>query len=142
MPTPATATHHHPPPPLLPPTPITANPSTATTHLSHPALTPPTSSIHSSSVVVVVEGGRGEKLQKICFAPNKLKSPKNKMSFYYFFLLRGVGGWVKSLIEKSINFFMFLNPSLSKYLYQENFEFGCFALSSIKVIQSNSFVNQ
>ena len=35
------------------------------------------------------------------------------MSFYFFHPLRGVGGWVKSLIDNSINFlFTFLNPSL------------------------------
>ena len=56
-----------------------------------------------------MEGGRGEKLKKIFLAPNELKSPKNKMSFYYIFLLRG-DGWVKSLIENSINFSYCFEP--------------------------------
>ena len=46
-------------------------------------------------------GCSGEKTSKKILAPNELKSPKNKMSFY-FFLLRGL----------LIFFLFFFNPSL------------------------------
>ena len=37
------------------------------------------------------------------------------MSFYSFFYKGGLGGWVRPLIENSINFLFLLNPSLSLY---------------------------
>jgi len=40
---------------------------------------------------VAVVGGACEKFSKLFFDPNELKSPKNNMSFYHFFLFR-VGG--------------------------------------------------
>ena len=56
------------------------------------------------------------------------------MSFYYFFLLRGVGGWVRSLIENSINFFIFfLNPSLNSLLLNQEDDI-------VKTFQSKSNV--
>ena len=55
--------------------------------------------------LLAVVGGEGVKFKIFSFAPNDLKSPKKQHVFYYFFYKGGMGGWVKSLIENSINFF-------------------------------------
>ena len=144
MPIPATATHHHPPPPLLPPSPITANPSTATTRLSHPALTPPTSSIHRSSVVVVVE----VKNFKNLFCSKWAKKPKKHDDFSLFFYIQAVWvGGFKSLIE-NYNFFWTL-PLLGNLTWVINIIFFtttfCFSVnfrSKRKISKNNILVEK
>ena len=93
--------HYHNPPPA-----ITNTHHYQPTHLSHhPPLPPPTMMNCGNGWCqwLVVEGGGrwhfiapvGGAVEKftIFFNPNELKSPKNNMSFYYFFLIR-VGGWM------------------------------------------------
>ena len=55
---------------------------------------------------MAVVGGAGEKFSKKFFHQNELKSPKKQHVFLLFFSIKG--GWVRSLIENSINFFLTL----------------------------------
>ena len=62
--------------------------------------------------LLAVVGGEGVKFKIFSFAPNDLKSPKKQHVFYYFFYKGGMGGWVKSLIENSINFLIEVDITL------------------------------
>ena len=84
-------------------------PTTDAPHCHHPSVAVVDAG-HSDTFMQLRAKKYERKKFEFFFVPNKLKSPKNNMSFFVFIHIWGVGGWVR---PKYGYIQIFFNPSLT-----------------------------